>query len=69
MRLKLGLVMALAIFILAGCGSKEVKLNDYAAQLTPEKRLNTGNWDPFNWAQLNKMLALYGDANPAYNKD
>jgi len=53
--------MVLALFVL-GCGKK-------AVEPPPAKQLNQGQWDPFNRAQLNKLLAMYGDTSPTYNKD
>jgi len=64
MRQKLYVLAAvfLLIFVAQGCAK-----NQAGAQLPESKQLIQGNWDKFNRAQLNKMMALYGNTNPNYN--
>ena len=52
----------LLIFVAQGCAQKQA-----GGQLPESKQLIEGNWDKFNRAQLNKMLAMYGNTNPNYN--
>ena len=52
-----------------GCAAQQAPVTNAEPQLPVEKQLKEGNWDKFNRAQLNKMMATYGNTSPGYNKD
>ncbi len=68
MRHTLGLMAAavLLVFTVQGCAQKQAAVAD-VPQLPASKQLIKGNWDPFNRAQIDKMLAMYGNSSPTYN--
>jgi phosphoserine phosphatase len=64
-RLKHGLIAAvvLLVFAVQGCATK----SDIGPQIAPAKKLELGNWDKFNYEQLNKLIAKYGKSSANYN--
>ena len=67
MRYKTVLIASVVMaFLSLGCVKQQAAAPD-APQLPAAKQLIEGNWDTFNRAQLNRMLALYGNTNPNYS--
>lgn len=64
---KTGLIAALALLLfIGGCASQQKQDTAAAPQNPLTKELIVGNWDKFNRAQLNKMMAEYGIGSANY---
>ncbi|ENO85520.1 haloacid dehalogenase-like hydrolase [Thauera linaloolentis] len=60
----------LSVTLLAGCQTSSEVVSQTAAQvaaLQAPQKLEKGNWDDFNRAQLDKMIATHGRASPSYD--
>jgi len=61
------LVAALAAAIAAGCAQTGQVGGDSTAQVQQAVKLADRNWDHFNKAQVEKLIATYGKTSPNYN--
>ncbi|THF67011.1 haloacid dehalogenase-like hydrolase [Pseudothauera nasutitermitis] len=60
----------LSITLIAGCQTASQAPSPHAAQSVVQQApltLETGNWDTFNRAQLDKMIATHGKTSPGYD--
>jgi phosphoserine phosphatase len=56
----------MALLFAFGCTPKQ-QGPDIGQQVSQAKQLKKGNWDPYNWAKLNEMIAKYGNSSASYD--
>jgi len=61
------IVAALAAAIAAGCAQTGQVASDSSIQVQQAVKLADRNWDHFNKAQVEKLIATYGKTSPNYN--